>query len=89
MPNTHTPSGVLRFADGRELLRCPTALDRQVLEHSRRWQLAGIFLRCVACGEAQKASDSSRPFVHLDSCQAPAENFPWRELATIFRGLPT
>jgi hypothetical protein len=77
MPYTHTPFGVLRFADAGELLRCPSdELDHQVLKHSRRWQVVGIFLRCVTCGESQKASDSARPFAHLDGCQTHVEDFP-------------
>jgi hypothetical protein len=91
MSDIHTPFGVLEADDARELLIPPAdGLDRQVLAHAWRWQAVGLFLRCVACGHSQKASDSTRPFPHGPRCRASSADgdFPWRELAEILRQLP-
>ena len=91
MPYSQTPFGVLRTVDACELLQPPVdVLDSQVLAFSRRWQVVGIFLRCITCGHSQKASDSVRPFPHAPACPAnKGEDFPWQGLAAILRHLPT
>lgn len=72
----------------------PTAglqtLDYQVLEHSHRWQLVGIYLRCTACGAGQKASDGNMPFVHEITCfHAARHHYPWQDLACILHWVPS
>ena len=92
MPFTHTPFGVLRAEDAREMSQSPAvALDQLILEHTQRWQLVGIFLRCVSCGYSQKASSSEHPFPHHPECQACFVNmyWPWQELSTILQQVPT
>ena len=91
MPYSQTPFGVLRTVDACELLQPPVyPLDSEVLAFSRRWQVVGIFLRCITCGHSHKASDSARRFPHGPACQAnKGEDFPWQELAAILRQLPT
>lgn len=91
MSDIHTPFGVLEAEDARELLRSPSdVLDQEILAYSNRWHVVGIFLRCVSCGESQKASGSTRPFPHGPGCRASSADgdFPWRELAEILRQLP-
>ncbi|EXF96621.1 hypothetical protein HK44_016030 [Pseudomonas fluorescens HK44] len=64
--------------------RALPALDRQVLEHSRRWVLSGIYLRCTICGAGQAASESNRPFVHDSGCACTSvRDYPWHDLACI------
>jgi hypothetical protein len=91
MPYSQTPFGVLRTVDACELLQPPVDLvDSQVLAFSRRWQLVGIFLRCINCGHSQKASESARPFPHDPDCRmmTQAGDFPWRDLAAVLALLP-
>ena len=66
------------------------ALDRQILAHSRRWLLSGMYLRCTACGTEQKASESNRPFVHDITCMRfTVRDYPWHELACILHWVPS
>lgn len=91
MANMNTPYGILDADHAAELLSPPSnSLDRQVLAHFQRWQAVGIFLRCVACGHSQKASDSAQPFPHDPHCRAASAEgeFPWRELADLLQHLP-
>lgn len=69
--------------------RIMPALDRQILEHSRRWILSGMYLRCTACGIGQTASEGNRPFSHDISCvRFSARDYPWQELACILHWVP-
>jgi hypothetical protein len=88
--DVETPFGPLQANDARELLNCPTELDRQILAYSRHWILVGIFLRCTTCGASQKASDSAQPFLHLAECKAKhlGHDFPWRQLLATLSQLP-
>ncbi|MFS2160165.1 hypothetical protein ACCD10_22830 [Pseudomonas sp. Pseusp122] len=93
MQEINTPFGVIEAEHAKDLLQPPTKLlDRQVLSHARRWQLVGMFLRCVSCGQSQKASDGARPFPHTPSCRALNEGtdnqFPWHELEVILQNVP-
>lgn len=91
MTDINTPYGILDSDHALELLHPPASLlDQRVLAHFQRWQMVGIFFRCVACGCSQKASDSALPFVHDPRCRAAsaAKDFPWRELADLLQHLP-
>lgn len=65
-------------------------LDSQVLKFSRHWHLSGVYLRCMVCGNGQKASDANLPFIHEDSCRrADPQHYPWHDLACILQWVPS
>jgi hypothetical protein len=85
-----TRFGELQANDAKELLDCPTELDRQILAYSRQWLLVGIFLRCTTCGASQKASDSANSFRHRQECEMKSaeHEYPWRQLLAILSLCP-
>jgi hypothetical protein len=71
---------------------CPEirGIDKDVVGYSMKWHLVGVYLRCVSCGESQRASDGIKPFSHYKSCphKASEDQFPWYDLKKILSNLP-
>ena len=67
-----------------------SALDRDVRAYSGNWQLVGVFMRCVFCAESQRASDSAKPFEHMQDCpkNTNPNQFPWLQHTRILKNLP-
>ena len=65
-------------------------IDGAVRSYSSNWDIAGVFVRCVFCGEAQRASDRFNPFQHEDGCskKTVTGQFPWLQLGQILATIP-
>ena len=65
-------------------------IDRQVIGYSAKWHIVGVYLRCVSCGESQRASCGYEPFLHYRSCphKSLEEQYPWHDLRKILSNLP-
>ena len=65
-------------------------INNAVLSYSSNWQLVGVFVRCVFCGVAQRASDRFTPFQHEDGCSknTVTDQFPWLQLGQILATIP-
>jgi hypothetical protein len=65
-------------------------INNAVLSYSSNWHLVGVFVRCVFCGEAQRASDRFRPFQHEHCCPKKTESdqFPWLQLGQLLAVIP-
>lgn len=54
-------------------------LDDRVLEHSRYWHMAGLYLRCSACGMGQKASEAQCSLCAMPSAGQRVVEIPSRD----------
>jgi hypothetical protein len=65
-------------------------IDKGVINHLAKWHFAGVYIRCVSCGEGQRASQSTEPFVHYSKCsrQTSEGQFPWRDFRRLLSFLP-